>query len=304
MTQREYTNLGLNFKGEIINISAGSKNYINPLDMTQDYSDDDNPIVLKSEFVLSLCECLIGGAYGLSAKEKAIIDRCVQLTYVEYMQDFDPAKVPTLKDFHRQLTLQAEPEAKAIALSLELYTKGSLSIFANKTNININNRFVIFDIKDLGKQLKQWVCSLYWIIYGTESQRIGLRVKEHGFMDEIYLLFNNEYSANFLFELYKRARKWGVPTGITQNVEDLLRSELARRMLSNSDFIMMLNQAPSDRAELAKPLNISDNQLSYVTNSEAGQGLLFCGNSIIPFKDKFPKNTKLYQMMTTKIEEQ
>lgn len=304
--EREYTNLGLNFKGEIINISAGSKNYINPLDMTQDYSDDDNPIVLKSEFVLSLCECLIGGAYGLSAKEKAIIDRCVQLTYVEYMQDFDPAKVPTLKDFHRQLTLQAEPEAKAIALSLELYTKGSLSIFANKTNININNRFVIFDIKDLGKQLKTMgmliVLDNIWNRI-TENRAKGKRTWIY--MDEIYLLFNNEYSANFLFELYKRARKWGgVPTGITQNVEDLLRSELARRMLSNSDFIMMLNQAPSDRAELAKLLNISDNQLSYVTNSEAGQGLLFCGNSIIPFIDKFPKNTKLYQMMTTKIEEQ
>ena len=304
--EREYTHLGLNFKGEIINISAGSKNYINPLDMSQDYSDDENPITLKSEFVLSLCECLIGGTYGLSAKEKAIIDRCVQLTYVEYMQNFDPDKLPTLKEFHHQLTLQAEPEAKSIALSLELYTQGSLSIFANKTNININNRFVIFDIKDLGKQLKTMgmliVLDNIWNRI-TENRAKGRRTWIY--MDEIYLLFNNEYSANFLFELYKRARKWGgVPTGITQNVEDLLRSELARRMLSNSDFIMMLNQAPSDRAELAKLLNISDNQLSYVTNSEAGQGLLFCGNSIIPFMDKFPKNTKLYQMMTTKIDEQ
>lgn len=304
--EREYTNLGLNFNGEIINISAASKNYINPLDMSQDYSDDENPIVLKSEFMLSLCECLIGGAYGLSAKEKAIIDRCLQYTYAEYLQDFDEEKIPTLKDFHYQLTRQEEPEAKAIALSLELYTKGSLSIFSNKTNININNRFVLFDIKDLGKQLKTMgmliVLDNIWNRI-TKNRSIGKRTWIY--MDEIYLLFSNEYSANFLFELYKRARKWGgIPTGITQNVEDLLQSELARRMLSNSDFIMMLNQAPSDRAELSKLLNISDNQLSYVTNSEAGQGLLFCGDSIIPFVDKFPRNTKLYKMMTTKIEEQ
>jgi len=304
--EREYVNLGMNFKGEIVNISAASKNYINPLDLSREYSDEENPIVLKSEFILSLCECLIGGNYGLSAKEKAIIDRCLLFTYFDFLQDFDPEKQPTLKDFYRQLIKQNEPEAKAIALSLELYTQGSLSIFAHRTNININNRFVIFDIKDLGKQLKTMGML---IVLDNIWNRIT-RNREKGkrtwiYMDEIYLLFNNEYSANFLFELYKRARKWGgIPTGITQNVEDLLRSELARRMLSNSDFIMMLNQAPSDRAELARLLNISDNQLSYITNSDAGQGLLFCGDSIIPFMDRFPKNTKLYKMMTTKIEEQ
>lgn len=304
--EREYANIGLNFKGEIINISAASKNFINPLDMSKDYADDENPIVLKSEFVLSLCECLVGGQFGLSAKEKAIIDRCLQYTYADYLQHFDEEKIPTLKDFHYQLTLQDEPEAKSLALSLELYTQGSLSIFANKTNININNRLVIFDIKDLGKQLK--TMGMLIVLDNIWNRITVNRAKGKNtwiYMDEIYLLFNNEYSANFLFELYKRARKWGgIPTGITQNVEDLLRSELARRMLSNSDFIQMLNQAPSDRAELAKLLNISDNQLSYVTNSEAGQGLIFCGNSIIPFKDNFPKNTKLYKMMTTKLDEQ
>jgi TraG P-loop domain/Pretoxin HINT domain len=304
--EREYTNIGLNFKGEIVDISAGSKNFINPMDMSKDYADDENPIILKSEFMLSLCDLLIGGNVGLTPNEKAIIDRCVQLTYYDYMQDFDESKIPTLREFHAQLLKQDEQEARNIALALELYTKGSLSIFSNKTNIDINNRLIIFDIKDLGKQLKTMgmliVLDNVWNRI-TKNRAMGRRTWIYS--DEFHLLFTNDYSANFYFELYKRARKWGgVPTGITQNVEDLLLSDLARRMLSNSDFIQMLNQAPADRAELAKLLNISDNQLSYVTNSEAGQGLLFVGNSIIPFVDSFPKNTKLYRMMTTKLDEQ
>ena len=303
--EREYTRLVQNFGGEVIYISAGSKNHINPLDMTIDYSDDDDPLLLKSDFILSLCEVIVGGRDGLTPKEKSIIDRCLKITYREYMQDFDPDKVPTLKDFYEILIRQKEREAESLATSLELYITGNLSVFANKTNIDINNRLVCFDIKDLGKQLKTMgmliVLDAIWNRITVNRNR-GKRTWIY--MDEIYLLFANEYSANFLFELYKRARKWGaIPTGITQNVEDLLKSELARRMLSNSDFIMMLNQAPSDRAELAKLLNISSTQLSYVTNSDPGQGLLFSGNSIIPFVDKFPQNTKLYRMMTTKVEE-
>jgi type IV secretory pathway VirB4 component len=221
------------------------------------------------------------------------------------MQDFDPDKIPTLKEFYEILIRQKEPEAENLATSLELYITGNLSVFSNKTNIDIHNRLVCYDIKDLGKQLKTLgmliVLDAVWNRI-TVNRNKGKRTWIY--MDEIYLLFANEYSANFLFELYKRARKWGaIPTGITQNVEDLLKSELARRMLSNSDFIMMLNQAPSDRAELAKLLNISSTQLSYVTNSDPGQGLLFSGNSIIPFVDKFPQETKLYRMMTTKVEE-
>jgi len=303
--EREYTRLVQNFQGEVIYISAGSRNYINPLDMSIDYSDDDDPLLLKSDFFLSLCETIVGGREGLNAKEKSIIDRCLKITYREYMQDFDPDKVPTLKDFYEVLRRQKEPEAESLATSLELYITGNLSVFAHKTNIDINNRLVCFDIKDLGKQLRTMgmliVLDAIWNRITVNRNR-GKRTWIY--MDEIYLLFANEYSANFLFELYKRARKWGaIPTGITQNVEDLLRSELARRMLSNSDFIMMLNQAPSDRAELARLLKISATQLSYVTNSDPGQGLLFSGNSIIPFIDKFPQDTKLYRMMTTKVEE-
>lgn len=303
--EREYTRLVSNFKGEVIHISAGSKNFINPLDMTMDYADDDDPLLLKSDFILSLCEVIVGGRYGLSPREKSIIDRCLKLTYHNYLQTFNQEDVPTLYDFYEQLKAQDDDEANQLAIALELYVKGNLSVFSNKTNININNRFVCFDIKDLGKQLKTMgmliVLDQVWnriTLNRSKGKRTWI------YLDEIYLLFANEYSANFLFELYKRARKWGgVPTGITQNVEDLLKSELARRMLSNSDFLMMLNQAPSDRNELADLLNISDTQLSYVTNSDSGQGLLFVGNAIVPFKDEFPRNTKLYKMMTTKVEE-
>lgn len=301
--EREYTNLVTALNGQIINVSPASTNFINPLDMTKDYSDDESPLVMKSDFILSFCECLVG-KQGLSAKEKAIIDRCLTKTYSEYLQDFDVRKTPTLNEFYENLKSQPEKEAQGLALSFELYIKGNLNVFSHQTNVNTNNRVVSYDIKDLGKQLKTLgmliVLDYVWNRITTNRAK-GKRTWIY--MDEIYLLFANEYSANFLFELYKRARKWGgVPTGITQNVEDLLKSETARSMLSNTDFVMMLNQATSDRIQLAKILNISDNLLAYVTNADSGQGLICCGGSIIPFKDKFPQN-ELYNLMTTKLEE-
>lgn len=303
--EREYTPIAEGFGGEIVHISAGSKTHINPLDITMDYSDDDDPLLLKSEFILSLCELLVGGRNGLTAAEKTVIDRSVKLTYAKYFSNPGKHPIPTLLDFHEVLKDQPEVEAKNIALSMELYVTGSLGVFAQPTNIDIKNRLVVFDIKDLGKQLRTLgmlvVLDQIWNRI-TQNRAIGRRTWLY--IDEIYLLFQNEYSANYLFELYKRARKWGgIPTGITQNVEDLLISDLARRMLSNSDYIMMLNQAPSDRAELAQLLNISNQQLGYVTNAPEGQGLLFSGTSIIPFVDKFPTDTKLYKMMTTKPDE-
>ena len=301
--EREYTNLVAALNGETIFVSPASNNFINPLDMSKDYSDDESPLVMKSDFILSFCECLVG-KQGLTAKEKAIIDRCLTMTYGEYLIKFDPDKIPTLMEFYENLKAQPEKEAKGLALSFELYIKGNLNVFAHKTNVDVKNRVVSYDIKDLGKQLKTLgmliVLDYVWnriTVNRAQGKRTWI------YMDEIYLLFANEYSANFLYELYKRARKWGgVPTGITQNVEDLLKSETARSMLSNTDFVMMLNQATSDRVQLAKILNISDNLLSYVTNSDSGQGLICCGGSIIPFRDKFPKNM-LYNLMTTKLEE-
>jgi len=301
--EAEYQYLTECFGGTNINISAGSMEHINPMDISEDY--DEDPLKLKSEFLLSLCDLIVGGRKGLTTQEKAVIDRAVTLTYNKTFSTFGKQYIPTLKDFYDILTTQPETEAKNVALSLELYIKGSLSVFANKTNINIQNRLITFNIKDLGKELKTMgmliVLDQVWNRV-TQNRQKGKRTWLY--IDEIYLLFQNEYSANFLFELYKRARKWGlIPTGITQNVEDLLLSDYARRMLSNSDFIIMLNQATSDRIELASLLDISEQQLSYVTNAKEGQGLIFAGNSIIPFIDEFPKETELYKMMTTKPEE-
>jgi len=301
--EREYTGLVRNFGGEVIQISSDSKNYINPLDMDVDYSED--PISLKSEFLLSLFETIIGGKEGLSAKEKSILGRCVSITYQDYMQTFNKESTPTLKDFYEVLKAQKEPEAEGLATALELYAVGNLSVFSKKTNIDINNRIVCFDIKDLGKQLKPM--GMLITLDAIWNRIVENRKKgKHTwiYVDEMYLLFNNEYSANFFYELYKRARKYGgVVTGITQNVEDLLQSETARSMLANSDFVMMLNQAPTDRAELEKMFNISPAQIQYITNSDPGNGLIFSGGSIIAFIDDFPKDTSLYRMMTTKLGE-
>lgn len=303
--ERECTSLARGLGGEVIHISSASKNCINPMDINIDYADDDDPISLKSEFIMSICDLIIGGRDGLGPREKSIIDRTLRKVYAKYLQTQDKNDMPTLNDFYNLLKEQDNKEAEEIALALELYVTGSLSVFSGQTNINVNNRFVVYDTKDLGKQLKTMglliVLDQIWNRI-TQNRAIGKRTWIY--IDEIYLLFNNEYSANFLFELYKRARKWGgIPTGITQNVEDLLKSDQARSMLSNSQFIMMLNQAASDRKELAELLNISDTQLGYVKNSAAGQGLMFCGGAIVPFIDSFPKNTKLYQMMTTKVDE-
>ena len=301
--ESEYANLVAALNGETIYVSPASGNHINPLDMTKDYSDDESPLTMKSDFILSFCECLVG-RQGLSAKERGIIDRCLTQTYGEYLQTFDKEKTPTLMDFYETLKAQPEQEAQGLALSFELYIKGNLNMFAHRTNVDTSNRVVSYDIKDLGKQLKTLgmliVLDYVWNRI-TMNRAKGKRTWIY--MDEIYLLFANEISATFLFELYKRARKWGgVPTGITQNVEDLLKSETARSMLSNTDFVMMLNQATSDRIQLATLLNISDTLLTFVTNSDSGQGLICCGGSIIPFKDQFPHN-ELYDLMTTKLEE-
>mgnify|MGYP000974093590 CR=1 FL=1 len=303
--EREYETLANNFGGEVINISAGSKEFINPLDITMDYADDEEPLFLKSDFIITICELLIGGKTGLTAAQRSIISRAVLMCYQPYFANPKKNPIPTLRDFYEFIKKQPEPEARSIALDLELYIDGTLSVFANATNVDTDNRFIVYDTKDMGKQLRTFgmlvVLDNIWNRI-TQNRAIGKRTWIY--IDEIQLLFQNEYSSNYFFELWSRSRKWGaIPTGITQNVETLLLSDLARRMLSNSDFIMMLNQATSDRLELAGLLNISNQQLSYVTNSDEGQGLLFAGKSIVPFIDKFPHNTKLYEMMTTKVDE-
>lgn len=300
--EREYSPLVKALGGEIINISATSPNHINAMDMSKDYGDGANPVILKSEFILSLCEQLIGGA-NLGAKQKSIIDRCTASVYREYQQSDYTGRVPTLQDFRAELLSQPEPEAKEIALAIELFTNGSLNTFAKHTNVDTNNRLICYDILDLGKQLMGiGMLVVLDSILNRITQNRAKGKNTYIFIDEIYLLFQHEYSANFLFTLWKRVRKYGAfATGITQNVDDLLQSHTARTMLANSEFIIMLNQASTDRIELAKLLNISELQLNYITNVEAGHGLLKVGSSLVPFANKFPKNTKLYKLMTTKL---
>ena len=300
--EREYTTLCNNLGGEVIHIAANSRNYINPFDITLDYSDDDNPLLLKREFITSLCEVLTSET---TPKQKSLIDRACRVVYQNYLSNPKKNEIPTLKNFHETLKMQPEEEAQSLALDLEIYTEGSLSVFANQTNVDVENRFITFDIKDLGKQLKTLgmliVLDQIWNRI-TKNRAIGKRTWIY--IDEIQLLFQNEYSSNYFFELWSRSRKWGaIPTGITQNVETLLLSDIARRMLSNSEFIMMLRQSTPDKNELAMLLDISEQQLNYVTNNREGEGLIFAGNAIIPFEDQFRKNTSLYRMITTKIEE-
>ncbi|MEG2342391.1 MAG: ATP-binding protein [Bacilli bacterium] len=299
--EREYTPLVNAMKGEVIHISATSDNHINAMDMNSEYGDGANPIILKSEFILSLCEQLIGGS-NLGPKQKSIIDRCTAQVYRHFQQGNYQGTPPTLQDFREELIKQTEPEAKEIALAIELFTDGSLNTFAKNTNVDTNNRLICYDILDLGKQLLPigMLVVLDNILNRITTNRSKGR-NTYIFIDEIYLLFQHEYSANFLFTLWKRVRKYGAyATGITQNVDDLLQSHTARTMLANSEFIVMLNQASTDRLELAKLLSISDLQMNYITNVGAGQGLVKVGSSLIPFINKFPRNTKLYKLMTTK----
>ena len=303
--EREYSRLVKSYGGEVIKISATSKNHINAMDMNADYGDGANPVILKSEFILSLCEQLIGSS-NLGAKQKSIIDRCTANVYRIYQQGNYQGVAPTLQDFREELLKQDEPEAKEIALAIELFTNGSLNTFAINTNVDTSNSLICYDILDLGKQLQPigMLVVLDSILNRITSNRAKGR-NTYIFIDEIYLLFQYEYSANFLFTLWKRVRKYGAfCTGITQNVEDLLQSHTARTMLANSEFIIMLNQASTDRLELAKLLNISDTEVSYITNVGAGEGLAKIGNAIVPFENKFPKNTELYKLMTTKTGEE
>ena len=298
--EREYSKLVKALGGEVIKISATSKNHINAMDMNSEYGDG-NPVILKSEFILSLCEQLIGKG-NLGAKQKSLIDRCTASVYRFYQQGNYQGTPPTLQDFREELLKQEEPEAKEIALAIELFTNGSLNTFAMQTNVDTSNSLICYDILDLGKQLQPigMLVVLDSILNRITSNREKGK-STYIFIDEIYLLFQYEYSANFLFTLWKRVRKYGAfATGITQNVEDLLQSHTARTMLANSEFIIMLNQASTDRLELAKLLNISDPQMSFITNVGAGEGLIKVGSSIVPFQNHFPRNTELYRLFSTK----
>ena len=291
--------------GQVIHISATSHDYINPMDINMDYSDDDNPLGVKSDFILSLCELIMGSRNGIEAEEKSVIDRCLPLVYQKYFENPVPENMPILGDLYDCLRSQKEPQAQRIATALEIYVNGSLKVFNHQTNVKLDNRIVCYDIKELGKQLKKLGML---IIQDQVWNRVTINRSAHKatryYIDEFHLLLKEEQTAAYSVEIWKRFRKWGgVPTGITQNIKDLLASREIENIMENSDFILMLNQAAGDRQILAKQLNISPYQLSYVTNSGAGEGLLFYGNTIIPFKDHFDKSLKLYSIMSTRPED-
>ena len=303
--EAEYAPLVERLHGQVIRISPTSTDFINPMDLNLDYSDDESPLSLKSDFILSLCELIVGGKDGLQPVQKTIIDRCVRLVYNDYLNDPRPENMPVLEDLYNLLRGQDEKEAQYIATALEIYVTGSLNVFNHRTSVNINNRIVCYDIKELGKQLKK-IGML--VVQDQVWNRVTVNRAAHRstryYIDEMHLLLKEEQTAAYTVEIWKRFRKWGgIPTGITQNVKDLLSSREVENIFENSDFVYMLNQAGGDRQILAAQLNISPHQLSYVTHSGEGEGLLFYGSVILPFVDRFPKNTELYRIMTTKPNE-
>ena len=310
--EAEYAPLVSALQGQVIQISQESKDFLNPMDININYSEDENPLSLKTDFILSMCELIVGGKTGLEPIEKTVIDRAVRNVYRGFFADAaanggkpDPAKMPILEDLYNELRAQPEREAKRVAAALELYVHGGLNIFNNRTNVNIKNRIVCFDIKQLEKQLKKLgMLVIQDQVWGRVTANRAAKKTTRYFMDEFHLLFKEPQTAAYSGEIYKRFRKWGgMPCGITQNVNELLESPEIRNVLENSDMLLLLNQGAGDRAILAERLNISPAQLEYVTNAEAGQGLIIFGGTILPFVDNFPQNTLLYQIMSTRLSE-
>ena len=291
--------------GQVIKLSPASTQYLNPMDINPDYADDEDPLTLKSDFILSLCELIVGGRDGLQPVEKTIIDRCVRLVYRDYLTDPCPENMPILEDLYNLLRNQTEAEAQHLATALEIYVTGSLNVFNNRTNVDIGNRLVCFDIKELGKGLKKIaMLVLQDAVWNRVTVNRAAKRTTWFYIDEMHLLLKEEQTAAYTVEIWKRFRKWGgIPSGLTQNVKDFLASREIENIMENSDFVYMLNQAAGDRQILAKQLGISPHQLSYVTHAQSGEGLLFYGDVIIPFADRFPKETELYRLLNTRANE-
>lgn len=303
--EAEYAPLVQRLKGQVIKISPNSTQFINPMDINSNYSEEENPLALKADFILSLCELVVGGKEGLLPVEKTVIDRCVHLIYRRYFADPRPENMPLLEDLYEALLQQEEKEAHHVATALEIYVKGSLNLFNHRTNVDVNNRIVCYDIKELGKQMKKiGMLVVQDQVWGRVTANRSAGRSTRYYVDEFHLLLKEEQTAAYSVEIWKRFRKWGgIPTGLTQNVKDLLSSREVENIFENSDFVYMLNQAAGDRQILAKQLNISPHQLSYVTHSGEGEGLLLFGNVILPFVDRFPQELELYRIMTTKLGE-
>lgn len=303
--ENEFSPLVKAFGGQVVNISPNSKDYINIMDINLNYSDDDSPLSLKSDFLLAFFEQIYSSKQGLSPIEKSIIDRCVTLVYQKYISEPKEENMPVLIDLYNLIKAQNEVEAKNLSVALELYVTGNFNYFNNRTNVNLDNRLVSFNIKELGSSLKKvGMLVVQDVIWNKITKNRNLKIATWTYMDEIHLQLKEKQTANYTIENWKRQRKYGgIPTGLTQNVKDFLTSPEIASIFENSDFICMLNQGGGDREILANYLNISPTQLSYITDSQVGSGLLKYGGILIPFMDKFPKDTNLYKLMTTKPNE-
>lgn len=300
--EREFSSLAEGYDGEIIHISANSGKYINPFDINDNYSGEDDPLTVKTEEIIAIVQEM---AKGLTAMEESLIDRACRIIYPPFFQSHDPQDIPTFTEFNAELRKQPEPQAAMLATTIERFVEGSMAVFNHRTNIDTSKRLRIWDIKDLGKSMKTiGLLIVTGQIWNRATLNRELGVRSYFYTDEWQLVLKNEYALNFYDELYTRARKWGiVPTVITQNIQRVLANETARLILSNCDFLLIMAQSHHDALALQELLNLSDFQMRQIRTERKGYGLLVAGDKIVPFENHFPENTQLYRMYTTKFDD-
>ena len=300
----EYSPLVRRLGGQVIEIAPDSPHHINPMDIEIGLNDEDSPLSMKADFLLSLCELVVGGKDGLQPIEKTVIDRCVRLVYRELALGLEGAKMPLLQDLYEELLKQPEPEAKRVATALELYCTGSLNLFNHPTNVDLSSRVVCIVLKGLGENLRKIAMHVTnEFVTSAVNTNYQNGAATWCYFDEFHILLRDPLTASYFVAVWKMLRKKGcVPSALTQNVKDLLASREIENILDNTDFLVLLSQAQSDRAIIAKQLGISEHQLSYITHSNSGEGLLFYGNVTIPFVDRFPKG-EIYNLLTTRPED-
>lgn len=286
----EYAPLVKRIGGQVIEIAPDSPHHISPMELQMSIGDEESPLSMKADFLLSLCELVVGGKDGLQPVEKTVIDRCVRNVYMELALGIEGARTPLLQDLYEELLKQPEVEAKRVATALELYCTGSLNLFNHRTNVNLNSRVVCIVLKGLGENLRK-IAMHVTNEFVTSAVNLNhlCGMSTWCYFDEFHILLRDPLTASYFVSIWKMLRKKGcVPSALTQNVKDLLASREIENILDNTDFMILLSQAQSDRAILARQLGISEHQLSYITHSNSGEGLLFYGNVTIPFVDRFP----------------
>ncbi|MFA7462672.1 MAG: conjugal transfer protein TraE, partial [Anaerovoracaceae bacterium] len=300
----EYAPLVRRLGGEVIDISPESAHHINPMDLNLNLAGDESPLSMKADFLLSLCELIVGGKEGLQPIEKTVIDRCARLVYRELALGIGDGKMPLLQDLYETLCHQPEPEARRIATALELYCTGSLNMFNHHTNVQTDRRITCVVLKSMGENLRKIAMHITnELVTQAVDRNFSASLATWCYYDEFHILLQDALSASYFVRVWKMLRKKGcVPSALTQNVKDLLASREIENILENSDFMILLSQAQGDRAILAKQLGISEHQLSYIAHSNAGEGLLFYGNTTIPFVDRFPRG-EIYNLLTTRPED-